>query len=94
MGSVRALVRQARAAGLHLRAERGRLVIRGPKAAEPLALALLEYKTDVLDLLTSPKLICAYFVGHQPTGRCERCSAPFEAHVWRTRGDSRPRGAS
>jgi hypothetical protein len=80
--SVEALVRQAEAAGLRLAADGGRLVIRGPRAAETLATALLLRKTDVLNVLASPRVICAYFVGNQPVGPCGRCAAPYEAHVW------------
>jgi hypothetical protein len=83
VGSVEPLLRQAQAAGLRLRADRGRLVIRGPRSAEPIALALLDRKADVLDVLALGSLICAYFVGDLPTGRCVRCGGAYATHVWR-----------
>lgn len=48
------LLEDARAAGLAVRADNGRLVIRGPKRAEDVALRLLAHKAAVLDALASP----------------------------------------
>ena len=42
------LLEEARAAGLKVWSEGDNLVIRGPKAAEPLALNLIAHKQDVL----------------------------------------------
>jgi hypothetical protein len=49
-----ALLDRAQAAGLTVHAEGDRLVVRGPRAAESLALQLLASKTDILPLLTAP----------------------------------------
>ncbi len=45
------LLRQAGAAGLAVTAEGGKLVIRGPKRAEPVARLLIEHKPEVLAAL-------------------------------------------
>ena len=45
------LIEEARSAGLKLRAEGDRLVIRGPRSAEPLAQALLDRKAEILPFL-------------------------------------------
>jgi hypothetical protein len=45
------LIEEARSAGLKLRAEGDRLVIRGPKSAEPIAKALLDRKEEILPFL-------------------------------------------
>lgn len=45
------LLRRAREAGLRIAADGGRLVIRGPKKAEPVALLLIEHKREVLTAL-------------------------------------------
>jgi hypothetical protein len=50
MGAMK-LIEEARSAGLKLRAEGDRLVIRGPKSAEPLAKALLDRKAEILPFL-------------------------------------------
>jgi hypothetical protein len=50
MGALK-LLEEARSAGLKLRAEGDRLVIRGPKSAEPLAIALLDRKEEILPFL-------------------------------------------
>lgn len=50
MGGVK-LLEEARAAGLKVRAEGDRLIVRGPKSAEPVAKALLAKKAEVLALL-------------------------------------------
>jgi len=50
MGGVK-LLEEARAAGLRVRAEGDRLIVRGPKSAEPVAKALLAKKAEVLALL-------------------------------------------
>jgi hypothetical protein len=46
------LLREARAAGLEVQARDGRLVIRGPRRAEPVARRLLAHKALVLDALS------------------------------------------
>lgn len=56
MDGVTALLTEAQAAGLRVRAEGDRLVIRGPKRAEPLALKLIEHKAEVLRLLAPAPL--------------------------------------
>lgn len=48
------LLQRARAAGLDVRAEDDRLLIRGPKRAEKLALELLTHKAEVIILLQAP----------------------------------------
>lgn len=48
------LLDEARAAGLSIRAEGGRLVIRGPRQAEPMALRLIEAKPMVMAALARP----------------------------------------
>lgn len=50
MGGVK-LLEEARAAGLRVRAQGDRLIVRGPKSAEPVAKALLAKKAEVLALL-------------------------------------------
>lgn len=50
MGALK-LIEEARSAGLKLHAEGDRLVIRGPKSAEPLAKALLDRKAEILPFL-------------------------------------------
>ena len=45
------LLKAAHAAGLAVRADGSRLVVRGPRRAEPLAKQLLENKAEVLDVL-------------------------------------------
>jgi hypothetical protein len=58
------LLRRAQDAGLAVAAEGDKLVIRGPKRAEPVALLLLEYKPEVMAalLLSEP----APDVEHEP----------------------------
>jgi hypothetical protein len=46
------LIAQARAAGLEVRADGERLVIRGPRVAEALALALRDRKPEIMALLS------------------------------------------
>ena len=46
-----ALLREAESAGLQVHAEGGKLIVRGPKSAEPIALRLIEHKADVLPLV-------------------------------------------
>jgi hypothetical protein len=53
MGALK-LIEEARSAGLKLRVEGDRLIVRGPKSAPSLALALLDRKSDVLPLLQEP----------------------------------------
>jgi hypothetical protein len=47
------LLEEARAVGLKVRVEGERLVVRGPKVAEPIAKMLLAKKAEVLALLTA-----------------------------------------
>jgi hypothetical protein len=51
------LLRQAQEAGLDVRAEAGKLVVRGPKKAEPLARELLDHTAEVLPLLLVDELL-------------------------------------
>ena len=48
------LLAEARASGLEVRADGDRLVVRGPRQAEAVALRLLERKADVLPLVAIP----------------------------------------
>ena len=52
-GAAVSLLAEARAAGLEVRAEPDRLMVRGPRHAEPLAKRLLERKGEVLALLAA-----------------------------------------
>jgi hypothetical protein len=52
-GRAMTVLTEARAAGLEVRVEPGRLVVRGPRALETIARRLLERKGDVLALLTA-----------------------------------------
>ena len=47
------LLDEAHAAGLSVRSEGERLMVRGPKQAEPIALRLLDAKPDVMAVLVS-----------------------------------------
>jgi hypothetical protein len=51
------LLREAESAGLQVRADGDRLVVRGPRSLEPLAKRLLERKADLLPLVTRRKEI-------------------------------------
>ena len=51
-GAAVSLLAEARAAGLEVRAEADRLVVRGPRSGAALAERLLEQKAEVLDLLS------------------------------------------
>ena len=59
MGALR-LIEEARSAGLKLRAEGDRLLIRGPKSAEPLAKALLDRKAEILPFLQEQPVATVY----------------------------------
>ena len=48
------LLSQARAAGLTIRVEGAKLVVRGPRSAATLAQELLEHKAEILALLDRP----------------------------------------
>ena len=52
-GAAVSLLAEARLAGLEVRAEPDRLVVRGPRHAEPLAKRLLERKGELLALLAA-----------------------------------------
>jgi hypothetical protein len=45
---------QAAEAGLRVTADGDRLIVRGPRKAEPIAKALLEYKAEIMALLSDP----------------------------------------
>ena len=49
------LLAQAQAAGLTVYAEGDRLVVRGPRSAEPLAKTLLAHKAELMPWLTAPQ---------------------------------------
>lgn len=49
-----ALLAEARAAGLEIQTCDGRIVIRGPRSAEPIARRLIAHKADVLQALAIP----------------------------------------
>ena len=49
-----ALIREAEAAGLSIRADGDKLVIRGPRQAEPIARKLIAHKPAVLSVLRQP----------------------------------------
>ncbi|MBI4299114.1 MAG: hypothetical protein HY666_05065 [Chloroflexi bacterium] len=51
-----ALLEKARTAGLKVWSQGDKLVIRGPKAAEPLALRLIERKPEIMAALRKPRL--------------------------------------
>ena len=53
------LLREAESAGLQVHAEGDKLVVEGPKSAEPIALRLIEHKADVLPLV-QPKTAPAF----------------------------------
>ena len=78
------LIKEARSVGLTVTAEGDRLVIRGPKSAEPVARRLIENKPVVMQALasSSPEL------PPQPESRinhvCE-LSRRDDAWVWRLR---------
>jgi hypothetical protein len=48
------LLAEARAAGLKVKAEGTRLVVRGPREAEPVAKRLLAHKAEVMAALATP----------------------------------------
>jgi hypothetical protein len=52
-GSVVTVLMEARAVGLEVRAEPGRLVVRGPRSLEKVAHRLLERKADVVAVLAA-----------------------------------------
>jgi hypothetical protein len=59
MGDVAALINEARAAGLTLQVCDGRLVIRGPKDAEPIVERLRACKRQVIELLKEASRACS-----------------------------------
>lgn len=65
------LLAEARAAGLTVLADHGRLIVRGPREAEPLAHQLLAHKAEVLNALATEQRNGEYVV---PWERC---------HEWR-----------
>jgi hypothetical protein len=48
------LLTQAAEAGLRVTADGDRLIVRGPRKAEPIAKALLEHKAEIMALLSDP----------------------------------------
>ena len=68
MGCV-SLLDEARAAGLTLRADGDKLIIRGPRSAEPVARRLIDRKAEVLAALTDshePQPLAPRLPGRQP----------------------------
>lgn len=51
-----ALLAEARAAGLRLEVDGDRLLVRGPKAAEPIVHRLRDAETAIVRLLTTPEI--------------------------------------
>ena len=77
-----ALLREAESAGLKVHAEGDKLVVRGPKSAEPIALRLIEFKTAVLPLVAGgaqEHAITNWLRDHPPesgdTNVCGACGA-------------------
>jgi len=54
MDSVVRLLDEAQSVGLAVKAEGDRLIVEGPRSAEPMALRLLARKAEVLAVLTAP----------------------------------------
>jgi hypothetical protein len=75
MECVTTLLEQAQAAGLEVRADGDRLVVRGPQSAEALARQLLAHKGDLMRLLSAPP---ADVTGNEP---CEVCGGR-ERWLW------------
>jgi hypothetical protein len=59
MGALK-LIEEARSAGLKLRVDGDRLVIRGPRSAEPIAKALLDRKKEILPFLQEQRAAPGY----------------------------------
>ena len=84
-----ALLRDACGAGLSVRAEGDKLVIRGPRSAESLAKQLLEHKAEILTHLRqwteSPSppdyaataCVCPIPIGPTGPDRCTMCELPL-----------------
>ncbi len=78
MGAVN-LLQEATAAGLVVRVDGERLVVRGPKSASAIAERLLDYKAEVIEALTAEwddemLALIKWFLGtHPPTGPFEIC---------------------
>lgn len=89
MGALK-LITEARSAGLKLRAEGGRLVIRGPRSAEPIAKALLDRKAEVLPFLRE-SLGSREEKPDAATWPCPRCGHPasVEDVDWSLDGERR-----
>ena len=68
-----ALLAEAEAAGLEVRREGERLVVRGPKSAAALAERILDAKSDLLAILALPRPIAA---PPTPAGHCLKCKVP------------------
>ena len=73
------LLEEARAAGLKVRVEGDRLIVRGPKSAERVAKALLEKKAEVLALLNRQPQYSPW--------PCEHCGQPAEIEAVEPRKD-------
>lgn len=78
------LLVEARRAGLEVRAEGDRLVVRGPRRLEPLARRLLEHKAEVLAVLR-PCPTCGTTPGERELVRVRRALdailAEYERHL-------------
>jgi hypothetical protein len=61
------LMHEASVAGLEVRANGDRLVVRGPRSSEALAQQLLAHKAELLPLLTAPP---ADFLSEEPCPIC------------------------
>jgi hypothetical protein len=94
MVGVAALLDEARRAGLRLAPDGDRLVIRGPKAAERLARALLEHKREVLSLL--PRYPSASEARREPRAEPQPAASrvyfrTLDSEVWLTADDDAER---
>jgi hypothetical protein len=73
------LLHEARAAGLEVRADGDRLVVRGPRSAEAMALQLLAHKREVLQALSLPP---PQREGDEPIVAVKVWSDVLEAALW------------
>ena len=74
MDSVSTLVAEARAEGLEVARVGDRLVVRGPKRLESLALELLQHKAEILGLL-APNICLDCSAPCGSAARCSRCAS-------------------
>ena len=62
-----ALLREAESAGLQVYAEGDKLVVEGPRSAEPIALRLIQHKASVLPhVATDQHAVARWLVNHPP----------------------------